>query len=536
MTALQAIESNAFDHDHEELCTVGIGLTDEEIEMLDWGTRGSFPQIPASGAGFTCYGPIEKRHGRSETLQAIQYICEEWAKAFPSGPRIGVGNISYAGGGPMRPHKSHQQGIDVDLRPIASTSEEIPLTWQNAKYSRQRTQQLVDLIHNNPIANVRVILFNDPNIKGVKPWEGHDNHLHVSFFLPGVKPSANSSDLLGDLQLMEPYMKGARVRQLQENLAAVGMRVKIDGVFGSDTDAAVRKFQTEHNLEVDGIAGQVTQAKLAQLVRDMGTRGGTPRGAVTLQKVMDENQAIPFDDVNSGVLVNDQDFCTEIQTILNANGLLEKVDGLYGPKTREALRRFKQSRFLGGGDVLEATTIKALLDAKPGSGQLPDWQGGDRKEAIQAIIAEAHRQGITNKAQIAYILATVKHETNDTFQPVREAYYLGDNKGERYRQTLRYYPYYGRGYVQLTWDYNYRRYSNLLSLDLMNQPDLVMRPDISLFILIDGMKRGIFTGVGLDKYISCDKADFYNARRIINGTDEANRIKGYAIAYQISLA
>jgi len=186
--------------------------------------------------------------------------------------------------------------------------------------------------------------------------------------------------------------------------------------------------------------------------------------------------------------------------------------------------------------VLGATTAKALLDAKPGSGNLPNWQGGDRKAAIQAIISEARRQGITNKSQIAYILATVKHETNDTFQPVREAYYLGEPKAENHRQTLRYYPFYGRGYVQLTWDYNYREYSNLLGLDLVNQPDLVMRSDISLMILIDGMKRGAFTGVGLDDYITGSSVDFYNARRIINGTDAAPLIEDDAIAWQTNLA
>ena len=540
MTVLQetARSVSGHEHDHETPCTADIGLTEEEIEQSSWGTRGSFAQISASGSGFECYGPTEKRYGRSEVIQAINHVCAEWARAFPTGPRIGVGNLSFAGGGVMPPHVSHQQGTDVDLAPIASTEEEIALTWDHPKYSRQRTQQLVDLIRNNPILGVRTILFNDPDVTGVEPWAGHDNHLHVSFLPSGINSVANSSDQQGDLRLVAPNMEGARVRKLQEDLAAVGITIEIDGIFGSDTDAAVRKFQSENSLaEVDGIAGRVTQAKLAQLIRDTGTRGATPRGAgTTLQGVIDHSQVIPFDDLNSGVLFDDQNFCKEIQTILRANGLLEVPDGFYGPKTREALRRFKQSRHLGGGDVLGATTAKALLDAKPGSGNLPNWQGGDRKAAIQAIISEARRQGITNKSQIAYILATVKHETNDTFQPIREAYFLGEPSAENHRQTLRYYPFYGRGYVQLTWDYNYREYSNLLGIDLVNQPDLVMRSDISLFILIDGMKRRVFTGVGLDDYIAGSNVDFYNARRIINGTDAADLIAGYAIVWQTNLA
>lgn len=520
--------------EHDITCTADIGLTQEEIEESRWGTRGAFEPMPSAGLGFECYGVFEKRFGRSEVIQALKYVCSQWAKSFPNGPRIGIGNISLAGGGEMPPHVSHQQGVDVDLAPVASTEEEIALTWNDAKYSRQRTQQLVNLLHSNPILNIRTILFNDPHITGVESWEGHDNHLHISFFPSGINPELRISDE-GNLRLVAPNMQGPRVRKLQEDLVKVGIDIEVDGIFGRDTDAAVRQFQSDRGLEIDGIVGIETQAKLAQFIREnIGIRKGA---AITLQNIIDENQFIPFDDLNSGVLVEDEDLCTEIQTILRTNGLLDLVDGLYGPKTREALRRFKASRHLGGGDILGPTTVKALLHAKPGSGVLPDWKGGDKKAAIQAIIKEAHRQGITNKAQIAYILATVQHETNDTFQPVREAYFLGEpTRAENYRQTLRYYPYYGRGYVQLTWDYNYREYSNILGLDLVNNPDLVMNPDLSLFVLIDGMKRGIFTGIKLDDYISSSWLDFHNARRIINGTDKAELIKDYALNWQTNLA
>lgn len=526
-----------YEHEPEVPCTADIGLTESEVEQFDWGMRGIFEQMPGAGSGFECYGPVEKRYGLPEVVQTLKYICAEWAKAYPGGPRLGIGNISYQNGGPMPPHVSHQKGIDVDLAPIASSNEEIPLTWDNPKYSQQRTQQLVNLIRSNPILGIRTILFNDPGVQGVDPWAGHDNHLHVSFLSPGIASITFSSDQGSDLRLVSPIMRGARVTKLQEDLVKVGINVTVDGDFGPKTDAAVRRFQSEYGLDVDGIAGQMTLAKLAQVIREQadGARGGSGPG-LKLQDVIDQNKAIPFDDINAGVLVDDLTLCTEIQIILRANGLLEVVDGLYGPKTREALRRFKASRFLGGGDVLGISTAKALLEAKPGSGQLPEWEGGDRQATIQAIIKEAHRQGITDKCQIAYILATVQHETADSFQPVREAYYLGEPRAEQYRRSLRYYPYYGRGYVQLTWDYNYRQYSDLLNLDLINEPDLVMRPDIALFILVDGMKRGVFTGVKLDDYISSREINFRKARRIINGDDEAVRIEGYAVSWQSNLA
>jgi peptidoglycan hydrolase-like protein with peptidoglycan-binding domain len=544
MTAFQFQETGFAPHsghtqDPKVPCTADVGLTDEEIESFTWGFRGVFEQMPQSGSGFDCYSGSGDRYGLPEVIQVLKHVCTEWEKLYRDGPRVGIGDISYPNGGPMPPHSSHQHGVDVDIALVASTNEEIGLTWEDPKYSRQRTQQLLDLFRSNPILNVRTIFFNDPDIKGVEPWAGHDNHFHVSFFSPGTTPTDYSSDQQGSLKLVAPPMKGDRVRQLQKGLVKAGFSVGVDGIFGAQTDAAVRQFQDEQGLEIDGAVGPVTQAKLAQVIRNQASRG-VARGAeplgLKLQDVVDQNKSIPFEDANAGVLVDDERLCTEIQTILRANGLLEVVDGLYGPKTREALRRFKASRQLGGGDVLGPTTAKALLSAKPAAGTLPDWQGGNKQAAIRAIIQEARRQGISLRSQIAYVLATVQHETNDTFQPVREAYYLGEPKAENYRQTLRYYPFYGRGYVQLTWDYNYREYSNLLALDLINEPDLVMRPEISLFALIDGMKRGVFTGVGLNDYITADHVDFLNARRIINGRDEAERIKGYAMTWQTRLA
>jgi hypothetical protein len=49
---------------------------------------------------------------------------------------------------------------------------------------------------------------------------------------------------------------------------------------------------------------------------------------------------------------------------------------------------------------------------------------------------------------MAYVLATTQWETAQTFKPVREAFW----KDEEWRRVnlARYYPYYGRGFVQLT--------------------------------------------------------------------------------------
>lgn len=148
-----------------------------------------------------------------------------------------------------------------------------------------------------------------------------------------------------------------------------------------------------------------------------------------------------------------------------------------------------------------------------------------RAGTVAAIEAECIRQGLTMKAQIAYVLATVEHETNDTFKPVRESYWLG----EWARKRLRYYPYYGRGYVQLTWKFNYQGYSKILGIDLVKNPDRAMEPAIACFVLVHGFKEGIFTGRKITDYIRPGKTDPIGARRCINGTDKAGKIAAIAV-------
>jgi peptidoglycan hydrolase-like protein with peptidoglycan-binding domain len=57
--------------------------------------------------------------------------------------------------------------------------------------------------------------------------------------------------------------RGQEVVELQKLINAAGLsKIAVDGVFGAETDSAVRKFQNAAKLRVDGIAGAATVAAL----------------------------------------------------------------------------------------------------------------------------------------------------------------------------------------------------------------------------------------------------------------------------------
>ena len=154
-------------------------------------------------------------------------------------------------------------------------------------------------------------------------------------------------------------------------------------------------------------------------------------------------------------------------------------------------------------------------------------------EGLEAILDEWDRQNLTDVRFLAYMLATVKHETADTFQPIRER--GGEKYFQRYegRKDLgNVYQgdgvkFHGRGYVQITGRTNYERASRVVGVDLLSDPDRAMQPKIAVKILFDGMLKGWFTGRKLAHYFNATTDDPVNARRIINSTDQAQLIAGY---------
>lgn len=156
-------------------------------------------------------------------------------------------------------------------------------------------------------------------------------------------------------------------------------------------------------------------------------------------------------------------------------------------------------------------------------------------DGIEIILNKWENENWKDLRWLAYMLATVYHETSHTMQPVSED---GRGKGRKYGEPVGEYNhiYYGRGYCQLTWDYNYLRFSKLIGVDIYQFPEKACEPDTAVKILFIGMIRGAFTGKSLAEYFNDDKpSDWVGARRIVNGLDRAYMIGNLATKFHYAL-
>ena len=165
-----------------------------------------------------------------------------------------------------------------------------------------------------------------------------------------------------------------------------------------------------------------------------------------------------------------------------------------------------------------------------------------REQTVRLIVRTCLEEGVTDERQIAYVLATAEHESQNFTSPEessgrKQAAEIGYKGGEREGHGSGE-EYFGRGYAHLTHLDNYRRLSEELGRgdELVDSPALAANPEVASQVLVVGMRDGLFTGRRLGHYITSDEADYLNARRIVNSTDRAADIAELARNWEPGIA
>jgi peptidoglycan hydrolase-like protein with peptidoglycan-binding domain len=123
------------------------------------------------------------------------------------------------------------------------------------------------------------------------------------------------------------------VRPLQQLLRARSHPVAVDGIFGPNTEAAVKAFQQSRSLAADGIVGPQTWGKLIIQVK----KGSTGDAVRAVQEV------IKFHDQSGG----------EAPPV--------QIDGIFGPRTDAFVRGFQTALGIASDGIVGPITWRALV-------------------------------------------------------------------------------------------------------------------------------------------------------------------------------
>lgn len=179
---------------------------------------------------------------------------------------------------------------------------------------------------------------------------------------------------------------------------------------------------------------------------------------------------------------------------------------------------------------------------------------------MEAILDGWDEYGYGLDTGLSYILATAYWETGQRMVPVRETFATSTKqaisrlnaawkKGQLKWVKTPYWltGFFGRGLVQITHERNYKgplRTAILkqFGVDIHVNPDAALRPDVAVFILIEGVSKGVtlksdFTSFALEDFINDVRTDYDSARKTVNPgeTDSYGPIAAIARDFELAI-
>ena len=178
-------------------------------------------------------------------------------------------------------------------------------------------------------------------------------------------------------------MRSEEVRKLQQALIDQGyLSGTADGIFGTRTENAVRKFQKKHNLKADGLAGLKTQEVLYGSSVSAGPAASSASAASQSSAAASETTSSAPS--SSSLRMGDQgDRVRSLQeSLIQLKYLSGSADGKYGRQTRKAVIGFQRKNGLTADGIAGTKTLAAVAAAL--SGKSADSSGTSASAASAA--------------------------------------------------------------------------------------------------------------------------------------------------------
>lgn len=153
------------------------------------------------------------------------------------------------------------------------------------------------------------------------------------------------------------------LNRVARNYPAIPRINPVDGIFGPQTERAVREFQRIFNLSVDGVVGQATWYKLVSLYVGVTRLSELTSEGQTFTQVQAPASGVTLQEGSTGPAVSALQFFITVLGQVLYNFPTLNIDGIFGPNTRQAVMDAQRYLGLEPTGVVDDQTWMALYDA-----------------------------------------------------------------------------------------------------------------------------------------------------------------------------
>ena len=220
----------------------------------------------------------------------------------------------------------------------------------------------------------------------LRRYYGNDIELVVDAPVQGLQNSYPGSPLRRGAAGPDVVVVQTELNRIGQNYPAIPKIQPVDGVFGQQTEEAVRRFQEIFGLTADGVVGKATWYRLVSLYV----------GVNRLSELVSEGQrmfGIPFQAPQAVSEGSPRNQVLMVQYFLSILAQFDPLipfvtlDGIYGPATRQAVRSFQTAQGIPVTGTVDTATWNALYSA---------FEGIDVTVLSDDILFPAELQGLGN--------------------------------------------------------------------------------------------------------------------------------------------
>ena len=220
----------------------------------------------------------------------------------------------------------------------------------------------------------------------LRRYYGNDIELVVEAPVQGLQNSYPGSPLRRGAAGPDVVVVQTELNRIGQNYPAIPKIQPVDGVFGQQTEGAVRRFQEIFGLTADGVVGKAVWYRLVSLYV----------GVNRLSELVSEGQrmfGIPFQAPQAVSEGSPRNQVLMVQYFLSILAQFDPLipfvtlDGIYGPATRQAVRSFQTAQGIPVTGTVDTATWNALYSA---------FEGIDVTVLSDDILFPAELQGLGN--------------------------------------------------------------------------------------------------------------------------------------------